>query len=138
MKNKPFRWALILFLVTKCIFFEHLWRRTIFFAFWRSHGIDCAYEPKRAQNDHISTQSWADLEGSKRWNAFFSFFKLNDGKKPGECIVLQLRGTKCGSYKQFWKLRIFEIFWQNSNLLKIRPKFRRFPGINYFSILRLI
>ena len=138
MKNKPFRWALILFLVKKCSFFEHLWRRTIFFAFWRTHGIDCAYEPKRAQNDHISTQSWADLEGSKRWNAFFFVFKLNYGKKPFECTVLQLRGTKCGSYKQFWKLTIFEIFWQNSNLLKIRPKFRRFPGINYFSILRLI
>ena len=109
-----------------------------FFAFCRTHGIDCAYEPKRAQNDHISTQSWADLEGSKRWNAFFFVFKLNYGKKPFECTVLQLRGTKCGSYKQFWKLTIFEIFWQNSNLLKIRPKFRRFPGINYFSILRLI
>ena len=104
--------------------------------FWRTHGIDCAYEPKRAQNDHISTQSWADWVGSKRWNAFFSVFKLNYGKKPFECTVLQLRGTKCGSYKQFWKLTIFELFWQNSNLLKIRPKFRRFPGIKKCATIR--
>ena len=32
---------------------------------------------------------------------FFFVFKLNYGKKPFECTVLQLRGTKCGSYKQF-------------------------------------
>ena len=108
------------------------------FAFWRTHGIDSAYEPKRVPKPLYLTQSWADWVGSKRWNAFFVVFKLNYGKKPFECTVLKLLGTKCGSYKQFWKLTIFEIFWQNSNLLKIRPKFQRFPGINYFSILRLI
>ena len=64
--------------------------------FWRTHGIDCAYEPKRAQNDHISTQSWANLEGSKRWNAFSSFFKLSYGKKPFECSSWKLRERKCG------------------------------------------
>ena len=113
---------------------SHLIRGCVLEDSWYRLCMWAKKSPKRPYFNSIMS----GFGGFKTMKRLFSFFKLNYGKKPFECTVLQLRGTKCGSYKQFWKLTIFEIFWQNSNLLKIRPKFRRFPGINYFSILRLI
>ena len=73
------------------------------------NGFNCHMEqkwPNCLSND-------ADLVGWKRWNAFFSNFKLNNIKKAVKQAVLEHQGTKCDFYELFWKTENYRILRKN-------------------------
>ena len=126
-EKQPFQWALILLLRTKCNFFELFWRRTMFFAFWRTHGIDCAYEPKIAPKPPYLTQSWADLMGWKRWNAFFPFYNYAMGKNLSNAIFYSFRGQNTASLNNFENLLFLNFF----DKIQIVKKFGQNSAFSY-------